>query len=177
MNNQREGRESSSAHNKRNQNLRDTCQGNPKKSSPVGIHILANPRIVQLARQNTEIIPHPLRENPSWGSWWLCRGETLSSLGGYPICMLMQRRKSDLVIFRRLYGQNMHVCYNEIVAATLHSCVSERFEDTLVFLSCPLTTSVPPQPRLELKDQLVRGNKRKRIPSYSPTWSRQFNIW
>lgn len=47
---------------------RDMCQGNPKKSSSVEIHTLEKACVVQLAQQNTEIIPHPHRENLRQGS-------------------------------------------------------------------------------------------------------------
>lgn len=43
MSKQREGTESSAAHNKRSPNLRVTCQGNPSKSGPFGTHNLAKP--------------------------------------------------------------------------------------------------------------------------------------
>ena len=139
--------------------------------------LFAKSCVAQSTQQNTVTFPHPFKENPRQESWWLCLGATLSSLGGFPKCTIKQWRKPDLVIIRIPYMWNAHVCYQEAVAMTLCSCILKWFKDTLVFLSSSLTTSVLSQPRLSSKIiQLVKGDRRKMFLSYSPSWSRQFNI-
>lgn len=175
---QAKGRHSPVQHTAKGAKLSEICaKVSPQNEVQLPYISLAKTSVNQLAWQNTEIIPCPFREKPSQGSRWLYWGATLSSLGGFPNCMLKQRRKTDLVIFKRLYMQNMHICYKEAVAMILYSSVSKWFGDTLIFLGSSLTTSVSPQPRLSSKiTQLVKGNRRNIFPPCSPTWSRQFNI-